>query len=191
MSRPTNIGSRIRRAWTLSGCLVLAAVLMGQDDCSTTTTDQSDPSSDSGGKEKKPRSKVGDAITLKGNDDNKVKVKVVKVDRDLSVGEFDEPQKGRKFVGVFVRLTNVGDKTYDDSPSNGAQLITNKDEQADSAMVSSGDCGSSFASDATISPGSSQQGCIPFEVKEKAKPKTFQFGLDSGFGPETGEWSLK
>ncbi len=163
---------------------------MGQDDCSTTTTDQADPESDSGGKQKKPRSKIGDSITLKGTE-TKMKVKLVKVERDLSAGEFDEPQKGREYIGVYVRVTNVGDKTYDDSPSNGAKLITNKDEQADATILSSGDCGSSFSADATVSPGSSQQGCIPFEIKKKSKPKVFQFGLDSGFGPETGEWSVR
>ncbi len=190
MSDHTHTSGRARRAWTLCGALALVAALTGQQDCSTTTTDQADRESDSGGKEKKPRSRIGDSITLKGTD-TKVKVKLVKVDRDVAAGEFDEPQKGRKFIGVYVRLTNVGKKTYDDSPSNGAHVITNKDEQAESSMISSGDCGSSFSSDATISPGSSQQGCIPFEIKKKAKPKVFQFGLDSGFGPETGEWSLK
>src|SRR5215208_6544966 len=170
--------------------LLVGAVLMGQDDCSTTTTDEPDPDSGSAGSGKAPRSRIGDSITVKGTD-TRMKVKLVKVDRTLTAGEFDEPQKGRKFVGVYIRLTNVGDKTYDDSPSNGAHLITSKDEQAQSTIVSSGDCGSSFASDATISPGSSQQGCIPFEIKKKAKPKVFQFGLDSGFGPETGEWSLR
>jgi hypothetical protein len=170
--------------------VVLACLLMGQDDCSTTTTDKPDPDSGESAAGKRPRSKVGDSITLEGTD-TKMKVKLIGLDRSLSVGEFDEPQRGRKFVGVRVRLTNVGDGTYDDSPSNGAKLITNRDEQADATLVTGGDCGSSFASDTTISAGSSQQGCLPFEIKKSAKPKTFQFSLDSGFGPETGEWSLR
>ena len=177
-----------RVAKVLAG-LAMVFALIGQDDCSTTTTDQPDRGSE-GGREKRPRSRVGDAITLKGTD-TRVKVQVLSVDRNLSVSEFDEPQPGRKFVGVRIRLTNVGNVTYDDAPSNGAKLITSRDEQADAAVVTGGDCGGSFQSDTTISPGSSQQGCIPFEMKKAAKPKMFQFALDSGLGPETGEWSLR
>lgn len=181
--------SRAGRAVKVVASLALIFALVGQDDCSTTTTDQPDRGS-GGGDEKRPRSRVGDAITLKGTD-TRVKVKLLGVDRNVSVGEFDQPQPGRKFVGVRIRLTNVGDATYDDAPSNGAKLITSREEQADPAIVTGGDCGGSFQSDTTISPGSSQQGCIPFEMKKRAKPKMFQFSLDSGFGPETGEWSLR
>jgi hypothetical protein len=113
-----------------------------------------------------------------------MKVKLLSLDRSPSVGEYDEPQHGRKFVAVKVRLTNVGNGTYSDSPGNGAKLITNKDEQAETTLVSGGDCESSFVSDTKISPGSAQQGCIPFEIKKNQKPKVFQFSLDSGFGPD-------
>jgi hypothetical protein len=178
-----------RQATAFFAAALLAVLTMGQDDCSTSTTDSPDKDSGSEGS-KQPRSKVGDSITLEGTD-TKMKVKLLGVDRNLSAGEIDEPQRGRKYVGVRVRLTNVGDATYDDSPSNGAKLITNKDEQADTTILTGGDCASSFASDTTISPGSSQQGCLPFEIKKKAKPKAFQFSLDSGFGPETGEWSVR
>jgi hypothetical protein len=39
--------------------------------------------------------------------------------------------------------------------------------------------------------GARRQGCIPFEVPEGRKAKQFQFTLDSGFGPQAGEWSLR
>lgn len=179
-----------RKAVMVLGLALFAGVTMGQQSRSTETTDKPDaPGGDSGGK--RPRARLGDAITLKGTD-AKLKVKVLRVSRNLQVGEFDKPQSPRnRFVGVFVRLTNVGRKTYKDSPSNGAKLITSHDEQADPAIITTGSCSSTFASDVTLSSGSSQQGCIPFEIKRSAKPKTFQFGLDSGFGPQTGEWSLR
>jgi hypothetical protein len=133
---------------------------------------------------------LGDAITLKGTD-TKMKVTVLEVMDPVPAGQFDQPSKGRRYVGIRVKLRNVGAKAYSDSPSNGAKLIMTGDEQAKSTLLAEGDCSSGFASDVTISPGSQEQGCIPFEVKKGKRPKRFQFGLDSGFGPQTGEWSLR
>jgi len=173
-----------------AGAVALAAVFAGAEgDCSTSTKDA--PEADSEGEGKNPRAKLGDTITLKGTN-VEMKVKPTKVYKQLSVGEFDEPQdSGNRFVGVEVQLTNVGQETYDDSPSNGAVVITSGDEQGASTIVSGGPCAGQFASSAKISPGSKRKGCIPFEVPKGKKVKTFQFSLDSGFGPESGEWSVR
>lgn len=130
---------------------------------------------------------VGDALTLKGYDVT-MRVVVLDVTDPLAGGEYDEPD-GR-FVGVKVKLTNVGDTAYSDSPSNGATLITRGDEQADPTLLTGGDCSGSFSSSAKIAPGASRVGCIPFEVAAGKRIKTFQFTLNSGFGDETGEWRV-
>jgi hypothetical protein len=39
--------------------------------------------------------------------------------------------------------------------------------------------------------GSSKRLCLPFQVKKKAKISAFRFRLNSGFGPETGEWAVE
>ena len=120
-----------------------------------------------------------------------MKVRVIRVIAPLTVGEFDEPQEPKnRFVGVQILLQNVGEKTYSDAPSNGATLITAKDEEADATIVSGGAC-TAGGGDVKISSGAKRRLCIPFEVRGKQKLKTFQFGLESGFGPQTGEWSLR
>ena len=140
----------------------------------------------------KPRSKIGGSITLKGTDTT-IKTKLLGVDRELDVGEFDQPEEGRKYVGIRIRLTNVGEGTYEDAPGVGAKLITSEGGQDEAAVITGGECGGEFANAATISPGSSRTGCLPFEIEENAKPKTFQFSLpDAGKpGQESGEWSLR
>jgi hypothetical protein len=168
---------------------LVAAVAVGQDGCSTETTDEPDKPG-GGAASKKPRAKIGDPITLKGADTT-MKVTVLGVDDPLSGGEFDQPEKGRRFVGVRIRLENVGKKTYDDSPVNGARLVTTTGERGKETILTGGDCSGEFSSQATISTGDNQQGCLPFEVKKRANLRMFQFALDSGFGPETGEWSLR
>jgi hypothetical protein len=50
------------------------------------------------------------------------------------------------------------------------------------------DCGSFPAAD-HISAGGSGLGCIVFNVPVHARITLVQFTLDSGFGPQTGQWA--
>lgn len=172
----------MRRAIAALAAVVVAAIIASG--CGTTTTNDTATS----GK----KAKLGDSLTLEGFEGVKMAVKPIKVIDPLQVGEFDTPlQKGSRFVGVKVVLKNVGKATYSDSPSNGAKIITASNRQADAALVSEGPCAEGFSSLTTISPGSTTQGCIPFEVPGGQAVKKFQFTLESGFGPEAGEWTIK
>jgi hypothetical protein len=70
-------------------------------------------------------------------------------------------------------------------------LIYGADEQADATILAESECSGGFASSAKIAPGARRQGCIPFVVPKGRKAKLFQFTLESGFGPQAGEWSLR
>jgi hypothetical protein len=179
-----------KKALLLACACVFGGVSMGASSCGTTTTSEPDKKESNSGPAASPKAGLGDSITLKGSD-TKMRVTVTKVVDPLPAPEFQEPDHGKRYVGVYVKLRNVGSTTYDDSPSNGATLITSGDEQADSTLLEGGDCSSDFASSAKISPGSQEQGCIAFQIKRSKRPRRFQFGLDSGFGPQTGEWSLR
>lgn len=122
--------------------------------------------------------KIGDSITLKANDAaTRVEVRVVEVRRRGNV------------LGVELLLTNTGTATYDDSPSNGAKVISRGDREFDPSFVASGVC--EIPGGVKISPGNRRRVCLPFEMAPSVKPKQFQFALDSGFGPQTGEWDLR
>ena len=183
-----------RTSALVSLCMLAAAVIsVGASSCDTETTstpdsDQSDPAA----KSQSGTAHVGDAMTLEGNDDGaQVKVRVLKVIDPLQGGAYDEPTAGARYVGIELAFVNTGSATYSDSPSNGAKIITGRDAQADPTLLTGGPCGDSFSSDVTIAPGGKRRGCIPFEVKGAQTLKTFQFALDSGFGPQTGEWALR
>lgn len=96
------------------------------------------------------------------------------------------PNKGNRFVAVQLRLTNVGTLNYDDSPSNGAALIDVEGQQYTSAFFDSAE-GAPLGSP-KIAVGAMRLGFITFEVPKSVDLALFQFTLDSGFGPETGEW---
>jgi hypothetical protein len=191
-------GASIRRWLPRVGIVLIAGALMAQDDsgCDTETKNEPDQPQREGSQQEQPRrqkARLGDPITLEGFD-GKLKMRVATVDvaDALQVGEFDEPQPGMRFVGVVVAMRNVGSATYDDAPGNGAKIITTTDEQADATIgVTGGQCGGQFISSTTISPGSRRVGCIPFEIRQGQRPKLFQFSLESGFGPQSGEWRLR
>jgi hypothetical protein len=135
--------------------------------------------------------RLGTAIVLHGNDDGEaMKVKLLAVqDPFVPTGEFAmQPEAGQRFVAVKVALTNVGSTVYDDSPSNGMALIDTADQQyTDEAFEGMNpDIGSP-----TIASGDRRVGWITMSVAKAADLKKMQFTLDSGFGPEAGEWLLR
>lgn len=135
---------------------------------------------------------IGDTITLKSSEDDlRLEVTVVKaVASAKPKDEFNVPEPGQRFAAVQIRLKNVGSTTYDDSPGNGAKLIDSEDQQYDETMGEVAH-GPSIGSSVTLAPGGSRKGYLVFSVPKKAEIAMFQFALDSGFGPQTGEWLLK
>jgi hypothetical protein len=129
---------------------------------------------------------VGDTLTLEGFDGLTMAVTLSELDRRLEVNEeFDMGS----YVGVRLTLTNTGEVAYDDSPSNGATLVTEDDQQLSSTILfEDADC--SGAESARIAPGDTREVCVVFEREEGQGLRLFQFALDSGFAEQTGEWEL-
>jgi hypothetical protein len=136
--------------------------------------------------------KIGDAITLEGNDLGlKVAVTVSQVFSPATpANTFTKPQIGKRFVAIEVTLTNQGQAVYSDSPTNGAVLIDAEGQQYRAAIITDVREGQSFGGSATVNTGDSRKGVIVFEVPEAAKPAKFQFALDSGLAEQKGEWQL-
>jgi hypothetical protein len=183
-----------RRVVAIGACLLaFLALSVGASSCSTDTKTTADKPSNDGNADKGDAGQqavLGDAITIEGTD-TKMEVTAQNLQDPPQVGSYDEPlNKNSRFVGVDFVLKNVGDKTYSDSPSNGATLVTADGRQAESTIVTGGPCGSGFAEQATIAPGALRRGCIVFEVPGRAKVATVQFTLDSGFGPQAAEWRV-
>lgn len=133
---------------------------------------------------------VGSAITLQGLDPGlQVEVTVTKVVAPATPGnEFLKPKAGNRYVAVELQLANKGQAVYDDSPSNGAILI---DDQGQQYRAGFGEVREGVAlTAATIASGDSRKGVIVYEIPEGVKLAKFQFGLNSGFASQKGEWTL-
>ncbi|MEV7776486.1 DUF4352 domain-containing protein [Kitasatospora sp. NPDC086791] len=139
----------------------------------------------------KAPAKVGDTIALKGNDPaDTADVTLVKVvDNAEGADEYTHPADGKRFVAVQFRIKASGKKAYSDAPGNGAKLL-DAQGQAFGTTIADTKAGPSFQVPATIAPGESALGFVTFEVPKDAKLDKAQFGLDSGFAPQTGQWKL-
>ncbi|MFC8658090.1 DUF4352 domain-containing protein [Streptomyces parvus] len=135
--------------------------------------------------------KVGDTITLKGQEDGEQVDATLKkiVDPATSADEFFGPEDGNRWVAAQFELTNTGKAPYADSPSNGAQ-VADADGQRFQATFGDTKAGPSMTSDAKVPPGEKVLGWITFEVPKASKIVTVQFGLNSGFAEQTGQWKV-
>ena len=143
------------------------------------------------GSEARRRGKVGSTITLAGNDSGeRVAVTVTKIYRHAQpASSFDDPDTGDRLVAVQFRLTDTGSAAYSDSPSNGAEVVDASGQSYQSALNDAANC-PSFPGTENIAPGASGLGCIVFEVPQAAVITKVQFTLDSGMGPQTGQWNV-
>lgn len=116
-------------------------------------------------------------------------VTVVKVvDNAPSANDF-HPADGKRWIAVQFRIKNTGTAAYSDAPDNGAGVLDDKG-QSYSAVIADTTAGPSFPTPANIAPGDSALGFITFEVPADARIAKTQFGLDSGFADQAGQWNL-
>lgn len=170
--------------------MIAAAVVLLVGACTESTiktSDQGGSGSTQGGSSE--AAIVVDALTLHSNDEGvEMQVTVTRViDPAKAPGGLFGPDKGNGFVAIEIRLENVGSTVYGDSPGNGAVAIDTGDHEYDATISGLGqELGST-----KIASGDARVGLIVFELPKEAMLRTFQLTLDSGFGPETGEWVLR
>ncbi len=156
---------------------------------SSTTTAPSAPASSAAAAK---HAGVGSTITLSGfNGGEQMAVTVVKVySHAQPASEFDGPDPGDRLYAVQFRLRDTGGAAYSDAPSNGAGVTDAKGQSYQSWYGNAAEC-QSFPGTENIAPGASGLGCVVFEVPESAVITEVQFTLDSGMGPQTGQWELR
>ena len=103
-------------------------------------------------------------------------------------GYYRGPRAGTRWVGVRLRIVNVGSTNYDDDPANDTRLVADDHVlQADSALLQTCDV---FPVSLSLAPGESSEGCVIFEVPTRSSPRRLRFASDSYFGPELGTFIL-
>ena len=130
---------------------------------------------------------IGQSRKLKDSKGNLMKITLVHVKDGVHLAnEFEQPDKGNRFVAVYVRVLNLSGATLNDCGTN------------DGALTSKG--GAKFA-DAfgtlnpalacyRVLPHRQAEGWILYQVPLKAKPAYFDYTPDSGFADATADFKL-
>lgn len=135
--------------------------------------------------------RVGSAITLAGNSGGEqTAVTVTKVIATAQpADQFNAAATGNRLYAVQFRLRDTGRTAYSDAPTNGATVVDSTGQSYDSSLDDAAGC-PSFATPENITAGASGLGCVVFEVPKSATITQVQFTLDSGMGPDTGQWTV-
>ncbi|MFG1948413.1 DUF4352 domain-containing protein [Nonomuraea sp. NPDC048826] len=164
------------------------------EDEAPTQDPSQDPSPEPSGDEQPVqggKAALGETLTLTGFEGAEVAVTVEKLIAPATPeNEYIKPKAGHRLVAVQVTLANQAQSPYEDAPYNGARLIDAEDQQHSPAYHDVRE-GQSLAGSVTVSAGDKRKGLIVFELPDGAEPATFQFGLNSGFADQKGEWALR
>jgi hypothetical protein len=141
---------------------------------------------------KTPTTRIGSAITLSGNDfGEQMTVTVVMVISHAKPGdELTSAPAGDRLYAVQLQLMDTGSVAYSDEPSNGAAVVDSTGQSYPASITDIAAGCQGFSTPENITTGASGLGCVVFDVPKAAKIIEVQFTLDSGTGPQTGQWSV-
>ncbi|HYU58505.1 MAG TPA: hypothetical protein VEO00_10710 [Actinomycetota bacterium] len=174
--------------------LALAATLAacsgsgGTTDSSPRTTGAGTVSPNESPPPQNSTARVGETLTLHGTEEGSaIEVTVAEViDPYTLQSEVLVPEEGTRLIAFDLELTNAGTVAYSDAPGNGAVLLDENDVEWNS-VISGEDVA---LVSVTMAPGDSDSGLIYFQLPEDLGIARLRLTLNSGYGPESGEWLL-
>lgn len=154
---------------------------------------QTTGSSNAPGTKTAPRAaQIGSPITLAGNSSGEqMTVTLTKIISNASGTDYTSAPAGDRLYAAQFQLKDTGSAAYSDAPSNGAEVVDSAGQSYDAAIADSVQNCTSFPAAENIATGSLGVGCVVFEVPEHARIVSVQFTLDSGMGPDTGQWDAR
>jgi len=103
--------------------------------------------------------------------------------------EFFEPADGMRLVSMKLTLTNEGTSSYGVSVGNIVTLVTLEGFSYATTFCET-TAVSGFDGSLLLTPGDVRTGWVTFEIPETDEVAKVSIALDSGFGPEVGEWQI-
>jgi hypothetical protein len=139
------------------------------------------------------KGRLGDTLTLEGAglnaDHQKSKIRVTLQGMKGPFQGF-KVASDRQLIGVVLKVKNVGKLKYDDPLPGGKLTGASGESGKQTSLIPFGGTNPCDNPSLKLTTGQSKSVCIAFEVPKADKPRTFEFGTDSGFG-DTGLWKLK
>jgi hypothetical protein len=130
---------------------------------------------------------VGQSRRLKDGKGNLMRVTLLKVNASMrSTNQFEKPDAGKRFYGLFVRITNLSGAKLDDCAGNDSVLTNRAGEKFETAFATIDPSLACYK----LLPHRQAQGWVIFSVPTKGKPAFFDWTPDSGFADATADFQL-
>lgn len=123
-------------------------------------------------------------------DEGDVVMRVLRVRQQVPTRRYSRPERGTRLVGVDLEIRNVGQKVFSPPLSALVKLVDSEGGQGEYSLVAEGKCGRSFALSVSITLGSREQGCLPFQIDKGTRPRRFQVSLGYGDDQVIAEFHL-
>jgi hypothetical protein len=109
------------------------------------------------------------------------------IDPAKGANEFDTPDNGKRFVGAKFKIRGVSGSFSDDANSEAVVVGSNgQSYQPDFSDIAG--CTNFNDGEFDVTPGTSSIGCVVFQVPERIKVASIQWGGSFGGTPAT--WAL-
>jgi hypothetical protein len=132
-------------------------------------------------------SQVGQSRKVKDGHGNLMKITLLKVNQSMrSSDQFEKPDAGKRFYGLFVRVTNLSGAKLDDCAGNDSTLTNKAGEKFETAFATIDPSLACYK----LLPHRQTQGWVIYSVPLKGKPAFFDWTPDSGFADATADFKL-
>jgi hypothetical protein len=139
---------------------------------------------------------LGDTLALQGsglhdnpNDHTKARLRVTLKAVRGPFKNFDVPA-GQKLVGVDMRFANVGNVAYDNALPQGRLALSGGGTAKQTTLIPLSGRNPCDDKSLKLASGQAKNVCIAFEIPKTAKPLTFQYVSDYGYG-DKAVWTLR
>lgn len=133
------------------------------------------------------RARLGQTLPLVGQDHALISVTAGSPIDPVPTGEFDQPPTGTRYLGVPLAIKNDGVGRFEDTLRNGARLVMADGATINADVITSGECRQGSVD---VPANDTRLACVAFPVPLDVGPRAFEYRPDSGYAPETGEWSF-
>lgn len=164
-------------------CLAAIAVALALAGCgqsaSTQTKSQANPSGP-----------VGSTLQVSNSGPAKLEVTVQQVIAPASgANQYSKPASGKAFVGVKLRVKNIGTSSYQNNANNETTIVLSSGKALTADYNPIADCGNFDNGQITLSVGASKTGCVTFQVASGEKVVAVRYG-NTVFPGTTAEWHV-
>jgi hypothetical protein len=136
------------------------------------------------------RAALGQPLRVR-SEEGDVVLRVTRVRPRLRESRYSRLPRGQRLVGVDLEVRNLGSRVFDPPLTAISRVVDTRGGQGRYATLIDGPCGTGFALNLTLTPGTAEEGCVPFTIDEDAAAARLQVRLGYGDDQVVAEFDLR